>query len=638
MFMRMGLTAAAVFAAIGPASAFEGSGAEPVSRISVSSIAAAAGSPLPLAGSARVEIAGRVFDLAPEAAIMLPGGNGISVRGAVVGAEGHFVLSEAGGFVTGAVWTPEAAYEFRPIDDRGGVRLIEIDPASLPACATEGVFGGPVPGAAPRGGPEEVVRVFVAFTNTAEALVGGPAATLSFAASAVQSANTAYANSLMTVGDDGVVACRLELAGVYTFEVPTGLGASGLLSAVRSTSDGLMDEVHLLRDASGADMVALISENGIGACGIAYLAPTDPTRMFSVTAEDCALGNLTFAHELGHNFGASHDADNAGSGYTPYGFGWRWNTTGGSLRRSVMAYSPGTRRPFFSNPEVFDGGGATGNAQQADNARLIGETFPILASHRLGTGDGTNDCDQNGVIDLLEITLDPALDSDASGVLDSCELDQGLLEDCNGDGVADIGQVSPRQLLTPPPVSLGGFPPLEADLGAVLEASSAVEIAVVADADLSGAAEYIDIRANGVLLARLFDTGGADCDAAVTTATLTLSAQEWNDLGPEVVLGVTRSSAVDPYGCAGNTVTFRVDYAGLNREFDANGDGILDECAPGCSPADIAEPFGVLDLADISAFIAAFAGADPSADLDGNGVFDLGDISAFITGFNAGCP
>jgi hypothetical protein len=59
----------------------------------------------------------------------------------------------------------------------------------------------------------------------------------------------------------------------------------------------------------------------------------------------------------------------------------------------------------------------------------------------------------------------------------------------------------------------------------------------------------------------------------------------------------------------------------------------------GCNDADIAEPFDVLDLGDIQAFIAAFTGQDPLADIAAPfGVFDLADIQAFIAAFNAGCP
>ncbi|MBZ0172879.1 MAG: hypothetical protein K8E66_10895, partial [Phycisphaerales bacterium] len=53
--------------------------------------------------------------------------------------------------------------------------------------------------------------------------------------------------------------------------------------------------------------------------------------------------------------------------------------------------------------------------------------------------------------------------------------------------------------------------------------------------------------------------------------------------------------------------------------------------------ADLAPPYGVLDLADINAFIAAFTAQDLLADLSGDGLLDLTDVGLFITGFLAGC-
>ena len=58
----------------------------------------------------------------------------------------------------------------------------------------------------------------------------------------------------------------------------------------------------------------------------------------------------------------------------------------------------------------------------------------------------------------------------------------------------------------------------------------------------------------------------------------------------------------------------------------------------GCNAADLAEPLGVLDLADINTFVAAFISQGSAADIDGNGIFDLADINAFVTAFTAGCP
>lgn len=59
----------------------------------------------------------------------------------------------------------------------------------------------------------------------------------------------------------------------------------------------------------------------------------------------------------------------------------------------------------------------------------------------------------------------------------------------------------------------------------------------------------------------------------------------------------------------------------------------------GCNAADLAEPFGVLDLDDVDAFIGAFLGGDAAADIAPPvGVIDLDDVDAFIGLFLGGCP
>jgi hypothetical protein len=57
-----------------------------------------------------------------------------------------------------------------------------------------------------------------------------------------------------------------------------------------------------------------------------------------------------------------------------------------------------------------------------------------------------------------------------------------------------------------------------------------------------------------------------------------------------------------------------------------------------CNPADLAEPFEVLDLADIGVFVGGFTGTDPVADLNNDTIFDLADIGIFVTPFTGGCP
>ncbi len=63
----------------------------------------------------------------------------------------------------------------------------------------------------------------------------------------------------------------------------------------------------------------------------------------------------------------------------------------------------------------------------------------------------------------------------------------------------------------------------------------------------------------------------------------------------------------------------------------------LAEAGP-CNPADLAEPFGILDLADINAFTTGFISQGPAGDFDGNGIFDLTDINLFVASFVVGCP
>jgi len=66
--------------------------------------------------------------------------------------------------------------------------------------------------------------------------------------------------------------------------------------------------------------------------------------------------------------------------------------------------------------------------------------------------------------------------------------------------------------------------------------------------------------------------------------------------------------------------------------------GFWGELSMACNAADLAPPFGLLDLADISAFTGGFVAMNPAADLNNDGLFDLTDISLFTGAFVAGCP
>ena len=97
-------------------------------------------------------------------------------------------------------------------------------------------------------------------------------------------------------------------------------------------------------------------------------------------------------------------------------------------------------------------------------------------------------------------------------------------------------------------------------------------------------------------------------------------------------------------GSAGGTVSFQADMPEYNGPTRLAFSIIMRTALtrvpedPGCNEADIAEPFGVLDLNDVSAFAGGFLSQDPIADVTGDGLFDLDDIGLFIDAFIAGCP
>jgi glucose/arabinose dehydrogenase len=71
---------------------------------------------------------------------------------------------------------------------------------------------------------------------------------------------------------------------------------------------------------------------------------------------------------------------------------------------------------------------------------------------------------------------------------------------------------------------------------------------------------------------------------------------------------------------------------------DADNNGIPDSCeTTGCNDADIAEPFGTLNIFDALAFVDAYNNEDPIADFTMDGNFDIFDVLAFVEAYNAGC-
>lgn len=274
----------------------------------------------------------------------------------------------------------------RPLPDGGHV-LDELEEEQFDGCGADDVLAeGIAPQLRQVTGDRQAATddgtlfdLMVVYTPAAREGAGGTAAMLALIDLAVANSNQAFANS--------EIVPRIRL--VHTVEVDyleSGSGGTDL-GRLRDPADGYMDEVHTLRDEYGADLVCMINDTMPGLCGLAFVmteeSPAFAASAFSVVRRNCAYGT-SFVHELGHNMGCLHDRDHASACGFGYVYGYRDPVS--ASWRTVMAYSPGSPIPFFSNPDVLYNGQPTGaaldQAKPTCNARTINTTARTVANWR----------------------------------------------------------------------------------------------------------------------------------------------------------------------------------------------------------------------------------------------------------------
>jgi len=141
------------------------------------------------------------------------------------------------------------------------------------------------------------------------------------------------------------------------------------LDRLTGSGGGPWPGIRSTRDAVNADFCTLWVDDA-DSCGLAWCTANNGNA-YSVVTWHCAAGNLSHPHEIGHNQGCEHDPDNSGcDGAFSYSFGHRFIGSDSNEYRTVMAYAPGTRIPFFSNPNVTFMGTPTGTSSR-DNTRSI---------------------------------------------------------------------------------------------------------------------------------------------------------------------------------------------------------------------------------------------------------------------------
>jgi hypothetical protein len=305
------------------------------------------------------------------------------------------VISVAGDSVAGFLSMPDGMWEIVPGASAREAWLIKLEDQRLPGCAGAVTDEGgaeapaefsPAEAAGVVDGGEQI-DVLLFYTAAAQTAAGSANAIRAQAQAAVDAANTAFANSAMRM--------RFRAVGIELLEgwEETADSGGAELSRFRSNATALAR-----RDATRADMVSLMVANLAGGCGIGYVMRNVGAGFagsaFQITDRDCAVGNLSWAHEHGHNMGFEHDPANGATPATasrPWSFGHYVEGQGSQSFRTVMSYAcPAggcTRRAYFSNPLVTFNGFATGVADQRDNARTGDEVADVVANFRLALRD-----------------------------------------------------------------------------------------------------------------------------------------------------------------------------------------------------------------------------------------------------------
>lgn len=357
------------------------------------------------------------------------------------------VITSINGVISGTVWRDGRAFGIASVasaaDGRIRCEIDELDPAQIVRCRDSAGAGGPLTGplpplpetpateasaadppggATPRGGcpcRESAGRIDVLCVYTAAAAsgAGGAAALQARVQNALDSTGA-------VIADSGAGTTTMNMAGFveigYDESAPSW---DDHLVRLTDPDDGFMDEVQALRDQYSADLVALFVDDPRFTGGQAYYATFWPDAAFSVVNWRAAgAGDLTCAHEFGHNFGCAHDRPNADTGVFFFGFGHHFQFESNELG-TVMSYV-GAVIPYYSTPlQTYMSGPLLGvpfsDPLPTANALVVQRARWALANFR--DSGAIADCNGNGIDDAADIAQGTSLDLNGDCRPDECE-------------------------------------------------------------------------------------------------------------------------------------------------------------------------------------------------------------------------
>lgn len=193
---------------------------------------------------------------------------------------------------------------------------------------------------------------------------------------------------------------QVQVNLVHSAEVDYEESSSATTDLTRIKNfDGIMDEVHTLRDLYAADFVVFfIDTSSVGGLGYRPTSYERPDLAFClVRSQQSDTTSYTTIHEISHNMGNGHSKTQSKQAYNEsfysYAAGWQWDDDSSSASTgycSVMTYenfnSSGSdeydRVPHLSNPDVLYNGNATGHAEDGDAARVIRDGRLYYAAFR----------------------------------------------------------------------------------------------------------------------------------------------------------------------------------------------------------------------------------------------------------------
>lgn len=331
------------------------------------------------------------------------------------------VFGYSAGFLTASISDPVlGSFVLRPATE-GVAQFYRVEPGLVPPCGGERPasaqrrraagalpaqgnihFSDTPPVAAAENPQRAIIHVLMAYTQAAKSNMSGEArrsALESEFLAALEKVNVAFANSEITARVKLVGMHETRLVGDEVADRKAGW-QDDTLTYLYKTDDGVMDDIHAMRDSTGADIVCLaVQREDFNSSGLSFLLD-EPGRYDNadyafavVSLRDMPSGNVV-AHELGHVLGCAHDRANAlsGAGAFPYSFGYRFSGNDSRQYRDIMAYPPGTELPYFSNPRVIVPapvgvaiGVAAGLPGESDSAATIERTAFVTAGYRLQT-------------------------------------------------------------------------------------------------------------------------------------------------------------------------------------------------------------------------------------------------------------